>query len=342
MKHTHTESTEINFSNLEKRILQINEPFLGKYNRMKEMVYELTLDRRPTLIMATGGSKMVAYYLQLLLERLSFNGIICEVIEPRDYFYKGNRNSYSNLVVISASGKTNGIEEALANFKGKKYLVCEKEKDADYEVVAWGNELYQKEKSFISLADTLGPISLLLDTAGKLNLEIGPKEIQNINNRISELLARANSKIAGIDMSFQDTSLVQILSGYETKASSKVLESNLVESGLASTIIHDKGSFCHGRSNLLFNYPDSNVIYLTHDPRELDNILMGLIQSEYPKMSTFSTTDLDDNIFWKEYYLMLQMYFLSRKVAEDKGIDLTCPDYNPKLVRTLYGFKGEM
>lgn len=39
---------------------------------------------------------------------------------------------------------------------------------------------------------------------------------------------------------------------------------------------------------------------------------------------------------------MLQMYFLSKKIADDKGIDLTQPEYNPKLVKKLYNFRGEM
>ena len=167
IKHNYTESTEINFSKLEERIMEINDPTLGKYEDIREMLYELTIQNNPTLIMATGGSKVVAYYLQMIIERIRPIGIICEVIEPRDYFYKRNIEMFSNLIVISASGDTNGISEALARFKGKKYLICEKEKDKDCEVITWGNELYDREKSFISLATSLGPISLLLDDVFK-------------------------------------------------------------------------------------------------------------------------------------------------------------------------------
>ena len=59
-------------------------------------------------------------------------------------------------------------------------------------------------------------------------------------------------------------------------------------------------------------------------------------------MIVFNTADLDENIYWKEYYLTLQMYFLSKKIAEDKNIDLTMPEYNPRLVNKMYNFKGEM
>ena len=132
------------------------------------------------------------------------------------------------------------------------------------------------------------------------------------------------------------------MSGYETKTSSSVLESNLSEVGLAAPVIHDKGSYCHGRSNLLFRYPNSHMIYLTHELKEIDNMLINSINDEYSNLTIFNTHDLDENIFWKEYYLTLQMYFLSKKIADDKNIDLTMPEYNPRLVKKMYNFKGEM
>lgn len=342
IKHTHTEPTEFNFSKLEERIMQVNDPYLGKYNDIREMLYGLTIDNKPTLIMATGGSKVIAYYSQLIIERLGLTGIICEVIEPRDYFYKTNINMFSNLIVISASGNTNGISEALLDFKGNKYLITENVKEFNYQVESWGNELYDREKSFISLATSLGPISLLLDSTTSLNLELSSNEIKKINDKIKELLLRSKEKINKLNVDFKDTSLIQIMSGYETKSSASVLESNLTEVGLAPAVIHDKGSYCHGRSNLLFQYPNSRIIYLSHGLKELDDLLIDSINGEYSNISVFDTNDLSDNIFWKEYYLILQMYFLSKKIAEDKNIDLTQPEYNPTLVKKLYKFKGEM
>ena len=92
----------------------------------------------------------------------------------------------------------------------------------------------------------------------------------------------------------------------------------------------------------LFQYPDSHVIYLCHQRKELDNILLELIKKEYSNISIFDTEDIKENYFWKEYYLILQMYFLSKKIADDKNIDLTQPEYNSKLVKKLYNFRGEM
>ena len=101
IKHTYTEKSEINFSKLEERILSINNPEINRASEIRKLLYELLVVNKPTLIMATGGSKIIAYYLQLILERMKMDGLICEVIEPRDYFYKFNKNSFSNLVTIS-------------------------------------------------------------------------------------------------------------------------------------------------------------------------------------------------------------------------------------------------
>ena len=277
IKHTHTEPSEINFSKLEKRILSINDPLLNKANDIRKMLYQLTINNKPTLIVATGGSKVVAYYLQLIIERLGTNGVICEVIEPRDYFYKVNRNQFSNLIAISASGNTNGIKETLNDFNENKFLITQNIQEADYQVISWSNEKYDTEKGFISLASSLGPITLMLDTTTSLNMEIGSSEIKKINDKINQLLIKSREKVDKLSFDFKNVSLIQIMSGYETKTSCRVLESNLVETGLVSPVIHDKGSFCHGRSNLLFQYPDSHVIYLCHQRRELDNILIELI-----------------------------------------------------------------
>ena len=342
IKHSHTEPSVVNFSKLEDRIMAINDPNIGKFNDVREMLYDISVHGGSTLIMATGGSKVVAYYLQLILERMGFTNNVVEVIEPRDYFYKGNRDSFSNLIVISASGKSNGIEDVLGNFKGRKYLVSENHKNGDFESVAWGNELYDGEKSFISLVTSLGPVTLLLDAVHSVDLELSSSEIQKINDRVKKLIEKSNRKIDDLDVSFKDTSLIQIMSGYDTKVSSSVLESNITEGGLAAAVVHDKGSYCHGRSNLLAQYPNSHIVYLAHELKELDNLLIDSIGSEYPNVSLFDTGDLDDDIFFREYYLMLQMYFLSRKVADDKGIDLTQPEYNPQLVKKMYNFRGEM
>ncbi len=80
INHKHTEETEINFSKIEERLLQIND--LNLFTNFQFSRQEGYLFRNvPTLIVATGGSKAVAYYLKMFLESRE---TLCEVIEPRD------------------------------------------------------------------------------------------------------------------------------------------------------------------------------------------------------------------------------------------------------------------
>jgi glucosamine 6-phosphate synthetase-like amidotransferase/phosphosugar isomerase protein len=126
IKHEYTENSEINFLELEERIKLINKPEQFTFWQFQRKLLDgyflenfSAEEIGPILIMATGGSKAVAYFLQMLLEKV---GMISEVIETRDFFYKQNISSYKNLISISTSGKTNGIEDAFNVFKGKKYI----------------------------------------------------------------------------------------------------------------------------------------------------------------------------------------------------------------------------
>ena len=321
------EKMDVNFNRLPERLLKVNENE-NNYEEMKRLLEKLVAKEEPILVVATGGSKVVAYYLEYILKRLDSN-IICKVIEPRDYFYEVNRG-YKKLVAISASGNTNGIKEILTLFPGDKYLISEKEKEG-YETISWKKSLPEKENSFISLLTSLAPITLMLDS-------VVDDSIEEINDQLRELINHSKRRLE--QESFADKSLFQIISGIDTKPSAGVLESNLVESGIGIPVVHDKGSFCHGRSNLLYQYPNSQVIYLTHENSELDTLLLELLTSEYQNVSAFSP--MTTNPYWQEYELILQMYYLSQKIAEDKDMDLTKPNYNHKLVKTLYKYRGNL
>ena len=330
-----------NFDKLENRILSINSN-LENVNSLRKMLCELEVSG-PTLIMATGGSKVVAYYLQLILERIGWDGVVAEVIEPREYAYKRNKKCYDSLVVISSSGETNGVKEALEDFKGNKYLVCNDKQNGNYNVVSWGNESYDKEHSFIALAPTLGPIAMMLDTNefGCLHYEIGNDRLNVVNNRISELLCKSKDKVLSLSHSFKEDSTIHVLTGSDTRSASYALESTLVESGICVPVLHDKGSFCHGRSNIIND--NDPIIYLSHDTYDFDKFLLDTLSSEYQNVFHLDSTEMCKNdIFWGEYYLLLQIYYLSKKIAEDKGKDLTKPKYKKKVIDKLYKYRGTL
>lgn len=358
IEHKHTEPTKTNFSKLEERLLQINDPNL--YTNFQFSRNGYMFKKGPILIVATGGSKAAANYLKMFLESREE---LCEVIEPRDYFYKKNINQFYKLIVLSSSGKSNGILEILRSFPRESYLITSEYiyQDEDYghnfgyyrnesaplfDILYWSNGKYKnREKSFISIIPTLAPMLMFLELSvlkEEKKPELSSEDLTKINEKLKQLLEKSKNRINNLNFNFKDTNLIQIMSGYDTTCSSSILESNMIETGTTGVVVHDKGSYCHGRSNLLFQNPESPIIYLTHQMKNLDNELLPILTQEYPNIFLFHTLDEDASIFWKEYYLTLQMYFLSKKIANDKNIDLTMPEYNPRLVKKMYNFKGEM
>ena len=356
LKHVYTEPAEVNFSKLEERLLQVNDEITRTNFQFSRRLPSL-LRKMPTLIMATGGSVTSAKYLKMFLES---KGILCEVIEPRDYFYKQNISSYQRLIVLSNSGKSNGMLNALRTFPGEATLITNEYvmQDEDYtwegdrrvslfDTIYWSNGFYldNTEKSFISIVPTLGPNLMFLELEQLLEEnkeELTKEDYIKINEKLKVLISKSRERVERLDFDFKETNLIQVSSGYDTKVSSCILESNMIETGTTSVCVHDKGSYCHGRSNLLFQNPDSPMIYLAHQMKSFDYELLHLFMKEYPNIFLFHTLDEEQNIFWKEFYLSLQMYYLSKKIADDKGIDLTMPEYNSKMVKKLYKYKGEM
>lgn len=74
--------------------------------------------------------------------------------------YLSNIASFENLFCINYSGRTNGISNALEKFRGNKYLITGSNKVEDSKTVLLQYNMVDKEKSFVSLATTLIPMSL--------------------------------------------------------------------------------------------------------------------------------------------------------------------------------------
>lgn len=330
---------EMEFAKLEERILKINNLNGSSIGELQTTVINNILgNKNPTLIIATGGSTVVAYYLQILLEQ---NNVISEVIEPRTFFYKQNLSCFENLIAISASGKTNGIAEALNNFSGNKYLITKESiKNSNFVVIPYSNKLFpNNERSFISLSSSFGPMALLLTIA---NNNITEQQINETNQKIKSSFKQIETEINNINTSFKEYNMFEIISGSDTKVSSALLESNLIEIGAGGVIIHDKGNYCHGRSNLKFNNSKNPIFYLKHNETNLDNTIIEVLKEEYNNIFVFNSFKEKDDLMWKEFYLSLKMLYLSKKIATDKNINLTKPEYNPKVVKKLYKYRGEM
>lgn len=185
---------------------------------LERINYELAKIDDATLISGVGGSSVVSAYASRILNEK--NGVITRSVEPRDFNYL-NLSGYKNVLACSYSGNNYGVTLTLLN-NLKHYLLASKENDTD----GITNLTYcckDSEKSFISLAATLIPCSILLNYY-----------LDNDQEKIMD-------NIHSYDYSFDAIcSTYEIFSGLETSSASKFLESTMVESGIGVPIVHDK------------------------------------------------------------------------------------------------------
>lgn len=329
-KHIYTEDGNINFSKLKERALMANRKM---DNLAEEVARIISSIRGSTLIVATGGSIVVAEYLKSILEKYQ---IICEIIEPRTIYYKNNLNTFDNLICISYSGNSNGISNALERFNGNKYLITGKDKEIEGTTITL-ESIAEKEKSFVSLTTTLIPMELLLKSSEIIDGIHIKKEMEDY----LELCFENSKEYSNYPFDFKGLN-IEIISGYDTRCSAKTLESNLIESGTVPVVIHDKGSYCHGRSNLIHNNSNDAVIYLKISESKLDELILSLLEPEYKNIIRLEGTSIFKTSLRKEFSHNLDAIYLSRKIAQDNNIDICMVDYNPKVLKKLYRYRGEM
>ena len=288
--------------------------FYSLYNTDLERInYELSKITEPTLISGVGGSSVVAEYASKILNKK--NNIITRRVEPRDFKYL-NLIGYKNVLSCSYSGNNYGVELAFLNDM-KHYLLASKKNETEGTI----NLTYScddKEHSFISLASTLIPCSILL------NYYIG-------NNK-KFIIDSTNSYNYNFDV---NCTAYEIFSGLETSAASKFLESTMVESGIGLPIIHDKYSYCHGRSTL--STTNNNIAIYFNLNTELDKLLINELPKYYKDVIILNTC----NSIMSEYVLLIKCMYLAKYIAEEKNKELSGVDYNP-IVRKIYNYNGNL
>ena len=308
------DSMNYNFNLLKERILDT----LKSTNINKQ----LKKIKGETICVGSGGSKVVAAFASLILNMK--NNCSTKVLDPRDVLYE-NLNSYKNLFVCSYSGNNHGVD-ILSNLKIKKYLLTYKEdKKENFETIKCKSSI-DKEMSFISLAATLMPMSILLS----YYLE---KDITNLINEMFEKVQNMHFEIKNNYLPFE------ILSGNDTLTPQIYLDSTFVESGLSSIVTHSKYDFCHGRSTLSYNQ-ESNLIYLLTSKKELDELIINTVTKQYKDTIILHGYSKDHIV--NNFYLTLQSIYLTKYIAEQKNIDLSIVNYNKEICKPLYKYKGEM
>ena len=297
-----------NFEKIESRV------FRSLYDTDLERVnYELLKITEPTLVSGVGGSSVVADYASKILNQK--NKIITRSVEPRDFKYF-SMNGYKNVLACSYSGNNYGVELAFLN-NLKHYLLSSRKNEHDG-IVNLTYNCTDKEHSFISLAATLIPCSILLNYY-----------LNNDKERIIDKVETYNFKF---DV---NCDAYEIFTGLETSTASKFLESTMAESGIGLPIVHDKYSYCHGRSTISTSY-NNIAIYFNLDT-ELDKLLISELSKYYKDVIILDTS----NSVMSEYILLIKCMYLTKYIAEEKSKDLSDVEYNP-IVKKLYKYDGDL
>ena len=270
-----------------------------------------------TVFIGSGGSKVVATFASKIL-----NG--ANVKSSRDLNYM-NLNDIDNIMIFSYSGIGYTIENLLKNNK-KIYLFTNGNKEYENVENIKYNSSLEIEHSFISLASTLMPMTILYNYYK--NLEI---------NHFKLILKDMFEKSKNINI--KSNNIYEILTGYDTLTASTYLESTMVESGIAIPIIHDKYDYCHGRTTT--SYKSHNGLIYYENTKELDKLLLENLSKYYSEIVKIEKYYSDDFVIDNDYYATIKSMYLTKKLAENKQIDLSKIEYSP-LVKKLYYFKGEM
>lgn len=293
---------KVNFEYLKGRIVDAFDNTDTEY-----INYELSKLDKPTLVSGVGGSSVVSDFGTKVLS--TKNSIITRNTEPRDMIYM-NSSVYSNIVACSYGGSNYGVELSFNN-ELKKYLLS-KNKSEEAINLQYKTTI-DSEKSFISLGATLIPVSILIN--------------YYMNGDMS-FLDDIEERVFSFDT---ECEIYEIFSGYDTSATSKYLESTMIESGIGVPIIHDKYSYCHGRSTMSINN-NSIAIFLNRNS-ELDRLLLSEI-SKYYKSIIVIDGKYNDMIL-DDYQMLVQAMYLTKYIAESKSKDLSKVDYSP-LCKKLY------
>jgi hypothetical protein len=270
------------------------------------------------ICVGVGGSYNVSEYARIVFNIK--NKCISVNMSPRDLLYEDISN-FENIFMCSHSGNNYGVK-IISNIDKNVYLLTSKNKRLkNINILQYKNKI-EKIDSFISIDNTLIPMSMLLK--------------YYLNKDIKYLIIDMFNNIDSFSISYNDN--FEVMSGLDTKVASTCLESSFVESGLANITIHDKYSFCHGRSTLPYSRK-STLIYLTRGNKELDNLILKRAKELYTEIVILESNYND--IVIDNFNLTLKALYLMKYLAKLKGIDLSKIKhiYN---ISELYYFEGEM
>ncbi len=277
---------------------------------------ELSKLNEPTLFSGVGGSSVVSEFGAKVIN--AKNGIVSVNSESRDFLYRNNV-AFRNVVACSYSGNNYGVELSFLKDLEKYLLSNNSFDDKDVTYLKYETTI-DKERSFISLGATLIPVSILMD--------------YYLSGQYSLMLDCIEESPFDFDL---ESDVYEIFSGYDTSTASKYLESTMVESGIGIPIVHDKYSYCHGRSTLGINYNGIAIYYNRNT--EFDRMMLEELKKYYSRIITIDSK-FEDQIL-DDYQMLVQSMYLTKYISEKKSKDLSKVEYSP-IVKKLYKYKGQI
>ena len=301
---------KINFEYLKRRV----EDALEKTD-LEFIRSELLKIKDASIVSGVGGSSVVSEFGSKVLNQK--NSIISINCEPRDFLYQGV-SGFKNVISCSYSGNNYGVDLSFENDL-KKYLLSNNPSSSEDVVNLQYQTTIDKERSFISLGATLIPVSILMDYY-----------LEGEDNKLLDLILEK-------DFSFEPSHVYEIFSGYDTRTADKYLESTLVESGIGIPIVHDKYSYCHGRSTLS-TVQQSNAIYFNRGT-EFDKMMVEELKQYYQDVIVIESKSRDQVI--DDFQMLVQAMYLTKYLAENQSKDLSKVEYSP-VNKKLYKYSGQI
>ena len=277
---------------------------------LKKIAEVLNSINGPTLVCGVGGSSIVATYLAKVLREKRH--IIATFVLPRDLLYM-DTSAYENVIAVSYSGGNIGVD-VIFETDLKKYLFTGNPREGVENIVC----RMLPELSYVSVSATIVPLSILFmyycNDRDLLN-EILDQEIESDSNNTS----------------------YEVLSGYETITAATLLESSIIESGMATCVLHEKYNYCHGRINIT-KAEKADLIFFRMD-NELDELFDEVMKRLYKNIICIDRRYEDDVI--NDLYASVISMKLMREIAHNKNIDFS--DMKELVDNDLfYRFNGKM
>ena len=277
---------------------------------------ELSKLSEPTLFSGVGGSSIVSEFGAKVIN--AKNRIVSVNSEPRDFLYRNN-GAFRNVIACSYSGNNYGVELSFLKSMRKYLLSNNSFDDNDITYLKYSTSL-DKERSFISLGATLIPVSILMD--------------YYLNGQDILMLDCIGESLFNFDL---ESDVYEIFSGYDTSTASKYLESTMVESGIGIPMVHDKYSYCHGRSTFGINY-NAVAIYFNRNTK-FDKMMLEELKKYYSRIVTIDSK-FEDQIL-DDYQMLIQSMYLTKYIAEKKSKDLSKVEYSP-IVKKIYRYNKQI